>query len=137
MSGAHCERFPACMHFSEMPRMPQCELDDCPGKPRLYKLGPFTTEEDAYLEGLLKVMPPYDPSQIIGGMRKLMEDQDPPIAWLVSALRDLARELVADPKRQWLGERDPTKHICWTAADRLEAIARTLPLTSGYQRDEV
>lgn len=46
-------------------------------------------------------------------------DDDCPTKWLVSALRDLARELVTDPKTTWIGERKPEKHICWTAADRL------------------
>lgn len=32
MSGAHCERFPACMAISDQPRAPQCHKDDCPGK---------------------------------------------------------------------------------------------------------
>lgn len=32
MSGAHCERFPACMAISDQPRAPKCHLDDCPGK---------------------------------------------------------------------------------------------------------
>lgn len=32
MSGAHCERFPACMVFSEQPRAPKCDKDDCPGR---------------------------------------------------------------------------------------------------------
>lgn len=49
----------------------------------------------------------------------IWEDEDPPRKWLVDTLRDLARELVADPKTPWIGERDPEKHICWMAADRL------------------
>lgn len=49
----------------------------------------------------------------------ISESQDPPAKWLDSALRNLARELLADPKTPWIGERDPTRHICWTAADRL------------------
>lgn len=32
MSGAHCERFPACMAVSDQPRAPKCHLGDCPGK---------------------------------------------------------------------------------------------------------
>lgn len=32
MSGAHCERFPTCLHISDQPRAPKCEKDDCPGK---------------------------------------------------------------------------------------------------------
>lgn len=52
----------------------------------------------------------------------ISESQDPPAKWLDAALRDLARELLADPKTTWIGERDPTQHICWTAADRLAAL---------------
>jgi hypothetical protein len=44
---------------------------------------------------------------------------DPPTKWLVDSLRQLARDLLADPKTPWIGERDPRQHICWTAADRL------------------
>lgn len=44
---------------------------------------------------------------------------DPPTKWLVDSLRQLARDLLADPKTPWIGERDPKQHICWTAADRL------------------
>ena len=32
MSGAHCERFPVCMVFSEQPRAPRCDKADCPGR---------------------------------------------------------------------------------------------------------
>jgi hypothetical protein len=93
-------------------------------------LTPLTAEEQAHLDDLQMRAQAPDPTQIIGGLRKVMDDQDPPTGWLVSALRDLARELVADPKRQWLGERDPRNHICWSAADRLEACFN-LPHKSG------
>lgn len=46
---------------------------------------------------------------------------DPPAKWLDEALRNLARELLADPKTPWIGDRDPKQHICWIAADRLLA----------------
>jgi hypothetical protein len=49
----------------------------------------------------------------------LISEEDVPTKWLVDALRSLARELVANPKTPWIGERDPRQHICWTAADRL------------------
>jgi hypothetical protein len=48
-----------------------------------------------------------------------VDDQDPPMKWLIEALRQLARDLLSDPKTPWIGERDPKMHICWTAADRL------------------
>lgn len=53
------------------------------------------------------------------------EDQDPPAKWLDETLRELARELLADPRTPWIGERDPKQHICWTAADRLKRYALT------------
>lgn len=53
----------------------------------------------------------------------IAQDQDPPAKWLDEALRGLARDLVADPKTTWIGERDPKQHICWTAADRLARLS--------------
>lgn len=44
---------------------------------------------------------------------------DPPTKWLVDSLRQLARDLLADPKTSWIGDRDPKQHICWTAANLL------------------
>jgi hypothetical protein len=51
-----------------------------------------------------------------------VDDQDPPMKWLIDSLRNLARDLLADPKTPWIGERDPKLHICWTAADRLHHL---------------
>lgn len=31
MSGAHCQHFPECMEFSEVPRAPKCSKPNCPG----------------------------------------------------------------------------------------------------------
>lgn len=59
------------------------------------------------------------------------EPLDPPAIWLDGALRNLARELLADPKTYWIGERDPKQHICWTAADRLAAL---YPVSRPLQR---
>lgn len=60
------------------------------------------------------------------------DDQDPPMRWLIGALRDLARDLLADPKTPWIGERDPKQHICWTAADRL-----SLPVQSAIDENKL
>ncbi len=48
-------------------------------------------------------------------------EDDVPTKWLVERLRELATELLADPKTPWIGQRDPKQHICWLAADRLAA----------------
>lgn len=38
MSGCHCPEFPACMNVSDTPRLPTCEKDHCPGKPKLFHI---------------------------------------------------------------------------------------------------
>lgn len=64
---------------------------------------------------------------VLAELDAIAQDQEPPAKWLDEALRGLARDLVADPKTTWIGERDPKQHICWTAADRL---ARPSPSVS-------
>jgi hypothetical protein len=69
----------------------------------------------------------FDAIQATAMVRYMLEgiqppsEEEVPTKWLVDALRSLARELVADPKTPWIGERKPELHICWTAADRIDA----------------
>lgn len=55
-----------------------------------------------------------------------------PTKWLANSLRELARVLVGNPETPWIGPRDPEQHICWTAADRLEA-AQTITQKGGWR----
>jgi hypothetical protein len=46
MSGCHCPNFPNCMEVSDTPRLPTCEKDDCPGRPRLASILFHTTPNE-------------------------------------------------------------------------------------------
>lgn len=49
MSGAHCERFPACMAISDQPKAPSCDKADCPGKATWLDAFPLTEAQRDWL----------------------------------------------------------------------------------------
>jgi len=49
-----------------------------------------------------------------------VENDDPPLRWLLRELRDIAERWAADPQ-QPLNDGGPTTHICFLAADLIEA----------------
>lgn len=53
-----------------------------------------------------------------------IESEDPPLPWLVATLREIAREWAADRNKIWAGALTPNQHVCWIAADLIEASAK-------------